>query len=96
MAPNLVQVHKKYSGNGVVFVGLTPESGDKKADTQAFVERFKIKWPTGYGAQKTIDAFGVSGFPTIFVIGADGKVAWNDEMGGELPDAIDEALAAAG
>lgn len=49
----------------------------------------------GYGADATINAFGVTAFPTIIIIGADGKIAWNDELGGNLEDALDRALAAA-
>jgi hypothetical protein len=30
----------------------------------------------------------------VLVIGTDGKVAWNDEMSGDLGDAIEKALAA--
>ena len=41
-------------------------------------------------------ALGVSGFPTLFVIGADGRVAWNDELGGDLSTEIDKALGASG
>ena len=65
-----------------------------KANTEAFIKKYGITWPTGYGARVTINAFGVTGYPTVFVIGADGKVAWNDWMGGELHDEIDKALQA--
>jgi hypothetical protein len=30
----------------------------------------------------------------VLVIGKNGKIAWNDELDGELSDAIDQALAA--
>ena len=95
MAPILVQNYEQYNGQGVVFIGLTPDGGEEKASTQDFLNRFGIEWPTAYGAQETIDAYGVSNYPTVFVVGADGKVAWNDEMDGELQQAIKESLAAA-
>lgn len=77
-----------------MFVGLTAEGAESKSESQAFLDSVGITWPNGYGARKTIDAFGVQGYPTMFVIGADGKVVWNDEIGGELESAVDEALAA--
>ena len=80
----------------MVFVGLTAEGADKKAQSETFLKKFGITWPNGYGARTTIDALGVTGYPTVFVIGADGKVAWNDERAGELEDAIEKAIVAAG
>ena len=71
--------------------------GEKdKAKTQAFIDKFAIPWPNGYGAEATVGALGVSGFPTLFVIGADRRVAWNDELNGTLSDQIEKALAAGG
>ena len=77
-----------------MFVGLTPEGADAQAESEEFIETNNIAWPNGYGAGATIDALGVSGYPTVLVIGMDGKVVWNDEMSGELNDAIEKALAA--
>lgn len=76
-----------------MFVGLVMEGEEKKAETQKFITETGITWPNGYGAGATIESLGVQGFPTVFVLGADGRVAWNDELGGELSDAIEQALA---
>jgi hypothetical protein len=76
----------------VTFVGLTAEGADAKDDTQAFLDDFKISWSNGYGAGETIEALGVRGYPTVFVIGRDGKIAWNDELPGTLEEAISKAL----
>jgi hypothetical protein len=90
-----VQTYHKYKDRGVVFIGLVVEGEDSKPYTQAFIDRFQIPWPNGYGAQATIGALGVAGFPTTLVIGADGRVAWNHELSGDLERAIDAALAKA-
>ena len=74
-------------------MGLTPDGAKAKAKTEAFIKKYGIAWPNGYGARATIKALGVRGYPTVLVIGTDGKVTWNNEMGGELRDAIDQALA---
>jgi len=90
-----VQTYDEYKGRGVVFIGLTAGGTEEIAETKAFIEKFGITWPNGYGAAATINALGVTGIPSVFVIGADGKVAWKNELGGELHDAIDKALQAA-
>jgi len=76
----------------VTFLGLTAEDSSALEESKAFVEKLKITWPNGYGAGETINACRVSGLPTLFVIGTDGRVLWNDEMGGELEDALQAAL----
>ena len=69
--------------------------GERMSDVSAVID-----WLTGdehgfaVGDIYAIDALGVSGYPTLFVIGADGKIVWNDELGGDLQNAIDQALAA--
>jgi hypothetical protein len=71
----------------VRFVSLT---NDHREGAQEFVRKFGIMWPCGYGASRQIlvafGAFntsrGVPGFelePTLFVIGADGRIRWSDD-----------------
>ena len=77
-------------------MGLTHEGAAAKAESEAFVKRFGITWPTGYGAAVTVEALGVAYLPTVFVIAADGKILWNDKLdNGELDDAIDQAISLA-
>lgn len=90
-----METYNQYKNRGVVFVGLVCEGEQDKASTQGFIDKFQIPWPNGYGAEEMVHALGVSGFPTLFVIGADGRVVWNDELPGELPDQINKALDAA-
>lgn len=74
---------------------MTDEGKDALKKTEAFLKKHKITWPCGYGSQVTKD-YKVSGWPTLFVIGADGKVAWNDYQQGDLTEAIEKALEAGG
>ena len=84
-----------YIDRGVVFIGLTDEGEAFKTKSEEFLQRNGVPWPSGYGAAETFAALGVRQYPTVFVIGADGKIAWNDEQETPLEDAIDAALAAA-
>ncbi|REJ85833.1 MAG: TlpA family protein disulfide reductase [Planctomycetota bacterium] len=93
IAPELVQTYNDYKVRDVVFIGLTAEEVDRKAESELFLSRYDITWPNGYGAGATIDGLGVYGYPTTIVIGKDGKVVWNSMLPGTLREAIDEALA---
>jgi hypothetical protein len=67
----------------VAFVSLTGESRDA---VQLFAEQFSVPWPCGYAAAPiSLARFGVHTgkgpygvWPTLFLIGADGRVVWND------------------
>jgi hypothetical protein len=72
----------------VAFVSLT---NMPKNSVAAFVERMSIPWPSGYGASnETIARFGAYGFdralpgyevtPTLYLIGPDGLIRWNDRQ----------------
>jgi hypothetical protein len=67
-------------------------TSDRRNTVAAFVKRYSIPWPSGYGVGRQVLAnFGTAragpdevplGFgepqPTIYVIRADGTVHWND------------------
>jgi thiol-disulfide isomerase/thioredoxin len=97
-APGLLRAYNKYKDRGVEFIGLVSEGEDQLPATQAYVDRFRIPWPNGYGADSTIAAWGVTGLPTTVVIGTNGRIAWNDvgwseDFAVDLDRAIDQALA---
>jgi hypothetical protein len=74
----------------VAFVSLTDVS---RNGVEMFVEQHAIPWPCGYGTRlEAIGRFGAyttdrmtPGYnpgmevsPTLYIIGADGRVVWND------------------
>ncbi len=87
-ATGLVQVHEKYKGRGVQFVSL---AGESREAVELFAEHFSVPWPCGYGATPQIlsrfgahtgqKQYGV--WPTLYLIGPDGRVVWSD--GGARP-----------
>jgi len=83
-----VEAYKKYRDQGVVFVSLTPDSKERLADVNKFVEKYGIEWPTGYDAKKTLIQFKAEYFPAIWLIDRQGKVVWNRDEEGPLEDAI--------
>lgn len=75
-------------------MGLTARSREQ---ARAFVKEFAIDWPNAYGVEYLNTAA-----PVVYVIGADGQVAWCDErtrirhnilnLRADLETAIDRAL----
>jgi peroxiredoxin len=89
-----VQIQKKYESLGVVFLGVTARTREQAT---AFTTEMGITWPNAYGVGSlTMSA------PVIFVIGADGRVAWSDHQSryhhdlddfrADIEAAIDRAL----
>jgi peroxiredoxin len=96
-APELVKLHERFRERGVVFIGLTPDSEADLPNVRRFLEKTGITWPNGYGAAGTLEKFLTDGgyFPSAWVVGADGKVVWNEDSPGPMADAIEQALSAA-
>jgi thiol-disulfide isomerase/thioredoxin len=96
-APELVELYQRFHERGVVFIGLTPDSQDDLPNIQRFLENTGIPWPNGYGAVETLEKFLTDGgyFPSAWVIGADGKVVWNEDSPGRMDEAIEQALSSA-
>lgn len=90
--PDLVQIQQRYADRDVVFVALTDETKDDLDSIQTFAATLNVPWPIGYGASETTRALKIPGYPTTFVIGRSGKVAWNSFELGTLDGAIRNAL----
>jgi hypothetical protein len=92
-------------------VSVTPDGREKAED---FVETFGVEWPCFYNTpHESLEALGAiapdSGWvaPTVYVLGRDGSVVWNDRAARfthqnpddsirELRRAIDKALSSGG
>lgn len=95
MAAHLVQVHQQFEGNDdVVFIGLTDEEESELSDVRQFLRETGIHWLNGYGARETLGQFGHAFYPQRWIIGRDGRIAWNENSEDELEEAIEKALAA--
>lgn len=92
-APGLVRLQRKFANQQVSFVSLTNVD---RQQVEQFASQANISWPCGYGASlKSLSSFGAynpdrflknapPGYevtPTLYVIGADGRVLWHDEQG---------------
>jgi len=68
--PHLIELYKKYNPQGVAFIGLTDEPREK---VEPFVKELEMIYPVG-GGSPSLDAYGVTGIPTAFIVDTAGKV----------------------
>ena len=92
-APEMVRIYNKFHSRGVVFIGLTAEGLGAVPKMKRFLSETRITWPNGYGAVRSLRQFEANSIPAVWVIGRDGKVAWNHNSKGTLEDGIEAALA---
>jgi hypothetical protein len=75
-----------------LFVGLTGDEADQLPEIEEFIEDLQITWPNGYGASETLEAFQYAGYPSLWVIGTDGRIVWNEDSDDSLEEGIERAL----
>jgi len=91
--PNLKECYDRYHAKGFDIVGIS--SDHRRADLEDFVKAREIPWPTVYGNDKpseTIAFYGVHRFPTMILVGKDGKVVSLDVHGQELQEELAKLL----
>jgi cytochrome c biogenesis protein CcmG, thiol:disulfide interchange protein DsbE len=72
-SPFLEQIWRRNRGRGLVVLGL--DANDFRADAKRFVRRYGLTYPVVYdGPGKTIERYGVTGFPETFVVDRQGRV----------------------
>ena len=93
-APELAALSQEFDDR-VSFVALSPDPVSSEKLVQEFVETNNIEYPVGYGARDTLIGFEIQAFPSVWLIGADGKILWNRALEREqsLEEAIEAALA---
>jgi hypothetical protein len=93
-AVSLFEAHRTYGDQGVTFIGLTVGSREIAEEIQ---EKSNLPWALGYGAGETALELYENG-ATVFVVGADGRIAWHDGLAfyrhgsGDLASLVAKAL----
>jgi thiol-disulfide isomerase/thioredoxin len=99
--PNVLEQYEKYHDQGFEVVGV---SLDQERDAlEKFVAEQKIPWPIlfeesgGDGWQHPLATYyGISGIPTVVLIGRDGNVITLDARGEKLGEQLDKLFKKAG
>ncbi len=77
--PKLNKWQKEYPS--VAFVSIN--MGDTRELVKNFIQRNKLQLPTVLATRKLSDAYGVAGFPRLFLLDPEGKVVSNGSEGSE-------------
>ncbi|MBS3735011.1 MAG: TlpA family protein disulfide reductase [Phycisphaerae bacterium] len=93
--PHMRELYEKYHPKGVEFIGISLDR--RKSDLTSWLEENDLPWAVTFsdkgGQDPTAQQYGVSSIPSVWVIGADGKVV-ADSLRANIADALDRALAA--
>jgi len=99
--PNVLEQYEKYHKDGFEVVGISLDQ-DREA-LEKFVNEQKVPWPILFeepkedGWQHPLATFyGISGIPTVILIGRDGNVITLDARGEKLGERLDALFKKAG
>jgi thiol-disulfide isomerase/thioredoxin len=76
--PHLVELHKRYAGDGLACVSVSLDDADKKATPLAFLQRKGAAFANYLLDEPTTEwqkLFDINGPPAVFVYDRDGKLA---------------------
>lgn len=73
MIPHLNELHEEYADRGLKVVGITTES---EGLIERHIEEHDMRFPLASVDQGEEDNYGIRGFPTSFLIDADGMIVW--------------------
>jgi thiol-disulfide isomerase/thioredoxin len=94
--PRVRAIHEEYSRGGkFAVVGITFDHQPETA--KAYADSEKLPWPNvladGWGQDgSVVRAFGISAIPSLWVIGADGKVIARDVAPEEIEKVVGEMM----
>ena len=99
--PNVLEQYEKYHKDGFEVVGISLDQ--ERESLEKFVAEQKLPWPIlfeepkGDGWQHPLATFyGISGIPTVVLIGRDGNVITLDARGEKLGERLDALFKKAG
>ena len=78
LMPHLGELYGKHKAEGLIVIGVTE---NRKGEVETFAQRHKIAYPLAIdklveGAGQTHHAYGIVALPMAYVVGRDGRVAW--------------------
>jgi peroxiredoxin len=94
--PKIKEHYEKFHDKGFEVIGISLDSAEDKAQVQSFVKKKNLVWPQAFSGKGWDDEFaakcGLTGIPSTFLIGKDGKIAAIDLGGPELEAKVEELL----
>lgn len=75
--PELAEFYRRYHGQGLELIGLTPEMPAELPQVESYVRSVQgMSWPVGYGATITMDVLGIDALPTLVLYDRSGNSVW--------------------
>ncbi len=75
--PHLIQYRNRFRDQGVVVLGITPESAAELPNVTNYLKVMTgIDWPIAYNAGMIVQMMGVPGFPTYVLYDKSGQSVW--------------------
>jgi thiol-disulfide isomerase/thioredoxin len=96
--PELKRVYEELHDKGLEVIGVSLD--EERAELEAFLEEKRLPWPQLYPEKDQPNGwensftrkYGISGIPTVFLIGRDGKLVSTSLRGSKLEAKIRELL----
>ena len=89
--PRLEAAYRKWGKRGVVFIGI--DGQDFSGDARRFARKLGISYPIVHdGPGKTIDSYGVTGFPETFFVDRGGKLVGTHVEGAVTTDELERNI----
>lgn len=94
--PNMLAAYKKYHEKGFEIVGISADH--QLEDLTSYIKEKEVPWPNMYvdGGHPAAEYYGVMAYPTMILIGRDGKVLSKNARGEELNRLLEEQFGEAG
>ncbi|MBL6720035.1 MAG: TlpA family protein disulfide reductase [Planctomycetes bacterium] len=90
--PHLRELVKLHQDRPFALIGIN--TGDSPEDYRKGLEDHGVSWISAYQGEETpiADMYRVRGYPTYFLIDADGKIVMTGHSGSAMDDKIEELL----
>lgn len=89
--PLLKEVYNRFNGTDFTILGVAVS--DKPEDSRAAIRKHALPWEQILGTGNVaMDAYGINGIPHVILFGPDGTILKRDLRGGQIGEAVKEAL----
>lgn len=93
--PWLQRMHEQYGEQGLAVVGIDPYDASQQDAVAAFLSQRGVGYAVLFADRKVAKAYGVSSFPTLFLIDREGRIACVREgCTGEMEEEMERQLKA--
>ena len=87
--PNFVKLHTSVSNDSLLILGVANDDSTKLV---SFIDKMKIPYMNAEATSQIITDYGVTGYPTTFLIDPDGKILMKDLRGPEVVKMVRSAM----